>query len=107
MLQLAGSKMPYLAPFYTWLTNVAPGGAWDYKLSGQPGSEDMGNFNFAATGNIFFGPSPLTLRSGAGAVQLLTYPQGSSGGIPFLLAPYGDAINDQQAITAGINGACG
>jgi hypothetical protein len=92
------------APFVAWLLNVAPGGKWDYKQSGQPGSEMMGNFNFGATGSDFF--SPTTLLSGAGIVQLLTLPSNSSGGIPFVMPPYGDESGDQIDIQAGIDAGC-
>lgn len=64
----------------------------------------MGNFNYGATGSLFFGPT--TLLSSAGIVQLLTLPSNSSGGIPFVMPPYGDESGDQQDITAGINGGC-
>jgi RHS repeat-associated protein len=88
-----------------WLFRVVPGGAWDYKLSGQPGSEAAGNFNYGATGSVFFGP--LTLKSAAGVVQLATLPSNSDGGIPFVKAPYGDSAADQTDIQSGISGGCG
>jgi len=98
------APVPFLA-MIQWIENVAPNGAWDYKTSGQPGSEQMGNFNYGATGSVFF--SPLMLKSAAGIVQLLTLPSNSSGGIPFLLPPYGDEAGDQADIQAGITAGCG
>ena len=88
-----------------WISNVAPNGPWDYKTSGQPGMEQMGNFNYGATGAVLF--SPLTLLSAAGIVQLATLPSNSSGGVPFVSPPYGDEAGDQADIRAGISAGCG
>jgi len=105
MMQQTGNPNAGLITFEIWLNNVRPGGRWDYKLTGKSGTEAAGNFNFGATGSMFF--SPITLISGAGVVQLATNPANSSGGIPFFLAPYGDdAVNDIPNILAGINGGC-
>ena len=98
------ADLGYLGALGTWLANVSPGGSQDYKLSGQPGSEAQGNFNFGTTGTLFFGST--TLHSGAGIVQLLTLPSGSDGGIPFLVPPNGDAWDDYADIQAGIDAGC-
>jgi RHS repeat-associated protein len=102
---LTGAPNTGSIAFLIWLNNVRPGGSQDYKLTGQPGSEAAGNFNFGATGSVFFS-NPITLLSGAGVVQLLTNPLNSSGGIPWLIPPYGDEQGDQVDITAGINAGC-
>ena len=81
-------------------------GWWRVGLQNERWGEAMGNFNYGATANIFFGSSPLTIRSGAGVAQLMFNPGGSDGGIPFLVPPYGDAANDVPDINAGINGGC-
>ncbi len=72
MMQQSDTSNAGAITFLIWLNNVRPGGSQDYKLSGQPGSEAAGNFNFGATGSLFF--SPTTLISGAGVVQLATNP---------------------------------
>ena len=102
--QMAGAQQPYAIPFYTWLRNVWSGGAWDYKTTGLPGMEAMGNFNYGATATVFFGP--LTIQSGAGVAQLMFNPGESSGGIPFFTSPYGDAADDVPFVLAGISGGC-
>jgi RHS repeat-associated protein len=105
--QLSYMSNGNFAPLVTWLMNVAPGGAWDYK-NGAPtrGNDMMGNFNFGATGDVIFPNSPTTILSGAGVVQLVTNPSGSDGGIPFVLPPYGDDALGQSEIQAGIDGGC-
>jgi hypothetical protein len=106
MLNMTGAPAPDLTMFLIWLENVAPGGAWDFKRYAPNRTNDMlGNFNFGATGTIFFS-NPTTLLSGAGVVQIVTNPSGSDGGIPFLIPPYGDDVQGQQEISQGIHGGC-
>ena len=106
MMQQTGNPNAGITMFLIWLQDVAPGGAWDYKKNGGNSTDDeMGNFNFGATGNTFLNPA--TILSGAGAVQLLTNPSGSDGGFPGISPPYGDDIQGQQEISDGINGGCG
>ena len=86
-----------------WLSMVREGGHWDYKR--QPGgSEEIGNFNYGATGSIMFNAG--TLLRAAGAVQLVTLPSASDGGSPIGGPPYGDQVRDQNDILAGIGGGC-
>jgi hypothetical protein len=39
MMQQSGNPNAGLITFGIWLNNVQPGGIWDYKISGKPGSE--------------------------------------------------------------------
>jgi hypothetical protein len=91
-----------LNTFAQWLFSVAPEGPQDYKVKG--GTESEGNFNFGATGRIFFDPE--TLLRAAGLVQQLMAPDSSDGGSPFGRPPYGDQIVDQNDIKDGIAGKC-
>jgi len=93
----------YAAAFGAWFQSVLPNGPWDYKT--QPGGTDaMGNFNYGATGSLFF-PDELLLRA-AGAVQ---GPNPENQG-HFLddvddgPTSFGDQPQDQQNIIEGIHG---
>jgi hypothetical protein len=86
-----------------WFAQVREGGGWDYKLR-HGGTEEIGNFNYGATGAVLFG-SNILLRA-AGAIQLITLPSASDGGNPFGSPPYGDQVQDQRDISAGFSGEC-
>ena len=106
MSQATGPRSSDAAIFQTygyWAAQVREGGAWDYKLQ-HGGTEAVGNFNYGATGAVLFDSS--TLLRAAGAVQLITLPAASDGGNPFGSPPYGDQIQDQRDISAGISGGC-
>jgi hypothetical protein len=86
-----------------WFAQVREGGDWDYKR--QPGgTEEFGNFNYGATGEVLFHRN--ILKRAAGLVQLLTLPSASEGGSPIGRAPYGDQVQDQKGISAGISAGC-
>ena len=83
---------------------VQGGGRWDYKR--QPGgSDEMGNFNYGATGSVLFGTE--LLQRAAGGFQLMSDPSRSDGGTPLTGFPFGDQFLDQQAIIDGANAGCG
>jgi RHS repeat-associated protein len=94
-----------LNTYLQWFFAVAPHGTQDYKWHLPNFDERPGNFSYGATGSVFH--SDNALRGAAGIVQLLTAPSGYEGGVPFLIAPHGDEIVDQQQIQAGIEGGCG
>ena len=96
------SEYAFFGAIGAWTAKVQEGGTWDYKVHG--GTETEGNFNYGATGSVMF--SPRTLLSAAGAVQLVTNPSVSDGGVPFISPPYGDQIQDQNDIKAGIAAGC-
>jgi len=96
----------YFAAAGSWLGDVAPGGLQDYKYFPR-GNQDQGNYNYGATGPLFF--SSGTLQRAAGAVQIAQnavdpahHPYQSSWGTPFSAsAPFGDDPDDNSAIVAG------
>lgn len=86
-----------------WFAQVRERGGWDYK--GQPGgTEEIGNFNYGATGSVLFYRN--ILERAAGLIQLLTLPSASDGGSPIGRWPYGDQKQDQYDIAAGISAGC-
>jgi hypothetical protein len=89
---------PAILHFYN---NVKPHGAWDYKrIYGRAIGEDMGNFNYGATGAAAgFGMN--TLLRAAGLVQEAVGAYSPDDGHFYGNYPYGDNHNDQQMIMEG------
>jgi RHS repeat-associated protein len=92
-----------------WIAMVRPGGRWDYKQ--QPGGTDnIGNYNYGATGTYLFPPEVLARVGGADQILQHAYdpehhPYNSSWGTPMSHLPRtGDDPRDTQAILAGANG---
>jgi len=92
-----------------WMTKVAPGGGWDYKLM-QGGTDEMGNFNYGATGSLLL-PAGLLVRIG-GSDQIVQHlidaerhPYSGDWGTPLDPLPrVGDDPDDTKAILAGADG---
>ncbi len=103
--------------FGFWLSQVRPGGPWDYKASFGPSVAGFGNFNYGATCNVL-GLGLQGCQRGAGGAAYITAamnvvagkkwtggpgnPIGSpatDGGIPV----YGDQAtpNENQSVVAG------
>jgi hypothetical protein len=69
--ELLSGQSKFLA-VQNWITKVQGGGIWDYKrIYGLTLGEDLGNFNYGATGAVL-GFSQETLLKAAGFVQILS-----------------------------------
>lgn len=91
-----GSALVY-GIFYTKVRN---GGEWDYKQGG-PQYEEIGNFNYGATGTAAEIPEQILLRA-AGAAQNQAGTSKEDFGRWWKETPYGDDKVDQVWIKAGI-----
>jgi hypothetical protein len=97
-----GMDVPYLVAGGYVFGSIIPGGPWDYKI--QPGStgDEMGNFNFGATGSLLL-PADILARGG-GVVQSIQHfidprHHPSGDGNPFGQLPnVGDVGNDTPII---------
>jgi len=98
-LGLAGPALGTAGAIEQWINRVRPGGAWDYKMQ-TPGRDAKGNFNYGATGSVFF-PEEVLLRAGGAAQMLLQSGYDSKNGRPWGDWPYGDDPNDSRNISAG------
>lgn len=81
-----------------WFVNkVLPRGDWDYKTLGSK-YDTFGNFNFGATGSVFWDQD--TLLRGAGALKMIT----SRGkfGTPWTSPDYGNQPEKNEQIKQGI-----
>ncbi len=95
------SPDPYAPSIGYFYNKVKPYGDWDYKrIYGLELGEDMGNFNYGATGAAT-GFSLNTLLRAAGLVQETVGSYNPSDGHFYGNYPYGDDHNDQQMIMAG------
>lgn len=83
--------------FYTKVRN---GGEWDYKQRGRQ-FEEIGNFNYGATGTAAGIPEQILLRA-AGAAQNQAGTSEADFGKWWKETPYGDDRVDQVWIKAGI-----
>ena len=80
---------------------VKPRGDWDYKrIYGLSLGEDIGNFNYGATGRIAGFRLNQLLRAG-GLVSELVGTYSSNYGHFYGNFPYGDDPRDQHAIMSG------
>ncbi|MBL8066414.1 MAG: hypothetical protein JNM34_11230 [Chthonomonadaceae bacterium] len=80
---------------------VKSGGVWDYKHGGHKEYENLGNWNYGATGS-YLGLSDDTLLRGAGLYQKIYGTSTDAWGGPLGGPPYGDDPNDQYWIRKGI-----
>lgn len=90
-----------------WIGRVYDGGRWDYKAwvgENRPerrSYENLGNFNYGATGQKLFTEQTL-LRAAGGYGALYGGGYDSSNGGALGGWPYGDKARDQYAIQLGI-----
>ena len=83
--------------FYNQVGNKGP---WDYKQRGSQ-YQDLGNFNYGATGSSFGFPDSILLRM-AGWAQRQAGTSKPEWGSPLGSAPYGDDPADQVLVRDGI-----
>lgn len=83
--------------FYNQVRNKGP---WDYKQQGSQ-YENLGNFNFGATGCAFGFTAKILLR-GAGWAQQKSGTSKPGFNNWWGSSPYGDDPNDQEMIRRGI-----
>jgi len=106
MAQATNPRSSDAAIFQThgyWFARVREGGYWDCKRQ-SGGTEEIGNFDYGATGAALYHRN--ILERAAGAIQLLTLPSASDGGSPIGSWPYGDQVQDQKDTSAGISAGC-
>ncbi|MUF07216.1 bacteriocin [Pseudomonas sp. CCM 7893] len=96
-LVVGGEEAIVYGVFYTKVRN---GGEWDYKQRG-PQYEEVGNFNYGATGRAAGIPEQVLLRA-AGAAQGIAGTSMEDFGKWWAGSPYGDDKVDQVWIKAGI-----
>jgi RHS repeat-associated protein len=82
-----------------WISNVSPGGDWDYKRSG-PEYDQFGNFNYGATGAAAGIPES-TLLWAAGVVKWAKMGGNDPWGSPWGGAPWGNEPDKQNDIANG------
>ncbi|RIJ84560.1 type IV secretion protein Rhs [Ralstonia solanacearum] len=83
--------------FYDQVRNKGP---WDYKQQGAQ-YQDLGNFNYGATGAAFGFPDTILYRM-AGWAQRQAGTSKPAWGHPLGSSPYGDDPDDQEQIRHGI-----
>jgi RHS repeat-associated protein len=91
--------------FLGYLTaQFEPGGEWDYKNRYGSGARNFGNFDFGAV-LASLGASYYETQNAAGITQIAICALGKAcgRGVPALVFPYGDQIEDAAQIKAGWN----
>ncbi len=95
-----GAAGGYLDALKNWTDRVWKHHEWDYK--DKPPYEDFGgNYNCGATGAQLL--PEWALQRGAGVAQMLFGPRDPSNGTPFGGRPYGNQVEDVDAIAKGFD----
>jgi hypothetical protein len=95
------SNLPFAAKYLAFYNLVRNKGPWDYKQQGSS-YQNLGNFNYGATGAAAGIPDQVLLRIAGYAQQKAGTSMPAWGG-PLGSSPYGDDPDDQKLIQQGID----